>query len=84
VLVVKHEHPEQQTQAVAVVDKTLKYQTEQMAAVGLVLLLSDTPERKKVLAAQLPHLADTPSTHLHRLARLRHKEKLNGTFCKSC
>jgi hypothetical protein len=26
----------------------------------------------------------THTTHLHRLARIQHKENLNGTFCKSC
>jgi hypothetical protein len=49
-----------------------------------VLLSFDIMALKKAQAEQSPHLADTPSTHLHRLAHTRHKEKLNGTFCKSC
>ena len=45
---------------------------------------SDTLVHNVALAVLLHRLAGTPSTHLHRLARIQHKENLNGTFCKSC
>jgi hypothetical protein len=56
---------------------------EQLRA-AQVLSLFATAAHSAVLAVQSHHLADTPSTHLHRLERIPHKENLNGTFCKSC
>jgi len=48
------------------------------------LLSSVTLATNVALAARSHRLVDTPTTHLHRPARLQHKENLNGTFCKSC
>ena len=67
----------------AVLVREIPFTQAQLVTVVLALSLFATPARKKALAVLLHRLADTPSTHLHRLARIQHKENVNGTFCKS-
>jgi hypothetical protein len=83
-------------QAAAVAAVVLEQLTQAVAAAAVTLATSvylaarelssfvTLVQHSGVLAEQLLPQVDTPTTHLHRLARLRHKENLNGTFCKSC
>jgi hypothetical protein len=74
-----------QTQAAVAVEWVVRLlQRTAVVTVARELLLFVTPVHNEVRVERLRRLAAIHTTHLHRLVRLRHKENLNGTFCKSC